>query len=100
MYIYKKYSMRDMHDRALLLTSYVLNIGAFFAQISVVVKGILLVCTGITTILALLNQYKTFSKNYRTLWIVVQIDYVFSKISPKSHNKSAFTKKRKINEPK
>lgn len=69
----------------LLLSSYVLNIGAFISDISPIVKGFFVVLTTLTTMMAFLNQYKTFQKNFKTFYVVVIINRVFTYMKPKKN---------------
>lgn len=85
-----------MKEKVILATSWFLNIGAIFSDISWGIKCVLVVMTALTTIMALFNTYKTFSRNYRTLWIVIVIDNVVTKLSSKKlrHRKNSISRNK------
>lgn len=85
-----------MREKVILATSWFLNIGAIYSDISIWVKAILVGITGLTTIMALFNTYKTFSRNYRSLWIVIVIDEVVTKLSPKKlrHRRNSISRSK------
>ncbi len=84
----------------LLATSWFLNIGAIMSDISVWIKFVLVAITALTTVMAMFNTYKTFSRNFRTLWIVVRIEEVVTKLSPKKsrHRKNSISRNKNTNE--
>lgn len=95
----KKHGLRMIHpntDRLLLGASYLLNIGAWFSGMELWIKILLGVITAITTIMAFFNQWNTFKKNYRTLWIVVRIEHIFTFLKPKKrrHRGISLTKSK------
>ena len=83
--IFHNNNHRPMEGRSLFITSILLNVGALFSNISPVLKGILVTITALTTIMAFFNQYKTFQKNFKTLWIVVTVNHVFTFLKPKKN---------------
>lgn len=85
----------------LLLASCILNVGALFSNISPILKGILMTVTVLTTIMAFFNQYKTFQKNFKTLFIVITVNRVFTFLKPKKNRhwvRSTNNKKPKDND--
>lgn len=98
----KKHGLRMIHsstDRLLLGASYFLNIGAFMSDIAPWIKISLGIVTALTTLMAFFNQYKTFAKNFRTLWIIVRIEHIFTFLKPKKnrHRKGITLTKSKNN---
>lgn len=75
----------DPSGRFLLFSSYFLDIGALISDIPPILKGMLIAVTFLTTIMAFFNTYKTFHKNFRTLWIIVKVDHVFTYLKPKKN---------------
>lgn len=95
-----------MGNRILLFASYILNAGAIFSHISPWIKGLLVVLSVLTTIMAFFNQFKTFKKNFKTTWIIVKVTHFFTYMTPKKNrhlqrgiriNKTPKTKKDEIN---
>lgn len=83
-------------SRIILGASYLLNIGAWFSGMELWIKILLGVITAITTIMAFFNQWNTFKKDYRTLWIVVRIEHIFTFLKPKKrrHRGISLTKSK------
>lgn len=52
--------------------------------------------TVLTTIMAFFNQYKAFQKNFKTLFIVITVNRVFTFLKPKKnrHRGISITKKK------
>jgi len=63
-----------MKEKVTLLAAQALTAGLWLLKISFALKILVTTVAGFTTILAFFNQYKTFEKNYRTMWIVVIIN--------------------------
>lgn len=83
-------------DRLILFSSYVLNVPVWMSNIPFWFKIVLAFVTGATTIMAFMNQWTNFSKNYRTLWIVVTINHIFTFIKPRPKQKKNRHRKRGI----
>lgn len=91
------YLMREeLYNRGILLVSYFSTAGVWFSKVGILFKICLTVIAMLTTIMAFMNQFQTFQKNYRTLWIVVQIDHFFaiSRLKKRRHRKNNFTPKK------
>lgn len=87
--------------RILLFSSYFLNIPVWMSHLPFAFKIALAFIAGLTTVMAFLNQWITFRKNYRTMWVVVTIEHVFTFLRPKKnrHRGISLTKKTKKDEP-
>ncbi len=89
----------DPSGRILLISSYLLDIGALLSDLHPIAKGVLVFVTVLTTIMAFFNQYKTFQKNFRTWYIVVTVNRVITFIKPKKNRHRGITiTKKKIEE--
>lgn len=75
--------MRQEHPNIMLVVSYLSNLGVWMMNVSIALKLVLAVIAGATTIMAFMNQYKTFIKNYGTTWVVVAVKRVTSGIKPR-----------------
>lgn len=81
-----KQAMKDeMNAKLLLAVSYFLNAGVWLSDFSLAVKVVLAIIAGATTVMAFFNQYKTFQKNYKTIWVVVTITKVMTALQPKKN---------------
>lgn len=92
----------NIKDPIILTASYVLNIGVWAGNFGMFLKVILAILAGLTTIMAFMNTFKTWQRNYRTLWLVVTINHVFTFIrkSPKSRQRGIRITQTKNKEPK
>lgn len=87
----------NITNRVLLACSYLLNAGVWASNMADWIKVALAIVAGATTVMAFLNQYKTFVKNYKTLWVVV---FVTKYIGPKKirHRRGTISKPKKESE--
>ena len=86
----------------MLAFSYLLNIQVWAGHFAMWLKILLAVIAAVTTLLAFINQWVTFSKNYHRTWIVVSINHVFTFIMPqkkKRHYKAILREKNRGNNP-
>lgn len=74
-------------DNFVLLTSYILNIGVWTSNLSLIMKIILAILASATTIMAFFNQLHNLLKNYREVWIVVKIHYIITYFFPAKKKK-------------
>lgn len=76
---------RPLWGNLLLLIAWVLDINVWLSHIGHAITTMLLVVAGATTIMAAFNQWKVFQKNYKSNWVVVKIEYVFTYIGLKKN---------------
>lgn len=72
-----------MDHRENLILMYILNAGMWLFKGFLILKMLLALVAGLTTFMAFFNQYKTFQKNYATLWIIVYFNHFRSRYRPK-----------------
>lgn len=72
----------NIKDPLILGISYLLNIEVWFSHFGLWLKIILVIMTGLTTIMAFMNTYKTWKRNFKTLWIVVVVTHVITRLKP------------------
>lgn len=96
--MYSTQQQTQMSDRIVLNISYLLTAGAWLINISLFCKIILTILAGITSIMAFMNQYKILQKNYKTLWIIIQVEQVLTRMQPKKnrHRKNISHSKKNI----
>lgn len=86
----------DIINRGILLASYFSTAGVWVSHFGVLFKISLTIIATLTTVMAFMNQFQTFQKNYRTLWLVITIDHVFTlmRLKKRRHRKNNFPPKK------
>lgn len=70
--------------RTIILSAmYLLDAGMWFHEFAGSMKVLYTIIAGVVTILGLINQWNTFYKTYKTIWIVVKIEWCITQILPK-----------------
>lgn len=75
----KRLSMEHPLDKLMLTVMWVLNAGLWINNFSLGLKIIYGIIAGIATVLGAINQWNTFKKTYKTMWVVVYVEKIFSK---------------------
>jgi hypothetical protein len=102
MFLRSNHNIPEMNEhvsgKLLLFTSFFLNIGASITKAPHWLEVGLWTVSGIASVLAMFNQFYTFKKNYKTLWIVVKITNVFTFLMPKKkrHRNISISRKKQI----
>lgn len=82
--------------RMILFASYFLNIPVWMGHFPLWAKWAILWLSGLTTIMAFLNQWISFKKNYKTFWLIITINHIFTFIKPKPRQKKNRHYKRSL----
>lgn len=80
-------SAMNLPKGVLFCIMYVLNIGVWVNGFALWIKLGYGILVGIVTILGAINQWNTFYKTYKTVWVVVKIEQCMEYILPKKKNR-------------
>lgn len=88
----------QMKEKFIFLSSYACNIAMWVINIGIMVKVVVTILTILTTTMAFFNQYKTFTKNFKTTWIVVFINRYVGRKPKVRHRKKSVSQPKTTND--